>query len=77
MIFKVSERNVMIFKVSERNFNVWRIFAHERRMSVAKTETGLLPNRFANLCEKWIMNIMSPTNTHMYAGNTNCSHILL
>ena len=28
-------------------------------MSVAKTETGLLLSRFANLCEKWITRIMS------------------
>ena len=28
--------------------NVWRTFAYERRMSVAKTDTGLLPNKFAN-----------------------------
>ena len=25
---------------------------YKRRMSVAKTEAGLLPNGFANLCEK-------------------------
>ena len=28
-------------------------------MSVAKTETGLLLSRFANLCEKWLTRIMS------------------
>ena len=30
-------------------------------MSVTKTETGLLPSRFANLREKWPTRIISPT----------------
>ena len=46
--------------------NVQGIFEHERRMNVAKAKTGLLPNRFANPCEKWLMRIMSPTSTQIY-----------
>ena len=31
--------------------NVRRTFAYEKRINVAKTGTGLVPNMFANLCE--------------------------
>ena len=41
--------------------NVRRIFAYERRMSVAKTEAGLLPSSFVKFCEKWLTMITSPT----------------
>ena len=36
---------------------------YERRISVAKTETGLLPSSLANLHEKWLTRVMSPTST--------------
>ena len=46
-------------------------------MTVAKTGTGLLPSRFANLCENWLAITMSPTITQIYTGNTNCSHVFV
>ena len=35
------------------------------RMSVAKTETGLLPSSFVNLREKLLASITSPTVTQI------------
>ena len=50
-----------------------------RNWIVANTETGLLPSRFVNLREKWLINITSLTNIHanIYTGNTNCSYASL
>ena len=50
---------------------------YDRRTSVAKTETGLLPSMLANLRDKWLIRIMNPTSIQIYTGNTNCSHVLL
>ena len=43
-----------ILKIGDINHSnqcAQNFFAYERRMSVANTETGLLPSRLANLCE--------------------------
>ena len=41
-------------------------------ISDPKTETGFLPSSFANVFEKWLMTIMTPTSSQRYAGNANC-----
>ena len=60
-----------VFEVGDvKTASTCKGYLYERRMSVAKsvakTETGLLPSRLANLCEKWLARITSPTSNQIF-----------